>query len=265
MVLIFFLSLHLNNKYLKLPVMGNRQLFLAPIFFIFTLTMEAQSGIPQVTEVQEPVPPLVTPGVLYSPPSDAIVVFDGNDLSAWERTNGEPAGWEVKDGIMTVVPGTGDIRTKAGFGDIQLHLEWRTPEVVEGEGQGRGNSGVFLMGLYEVQILDSYENHTYPNGQAASVYKQHIPLVNASRKPGEWQTYDIIFTAPRFSGNGRVTHPARVTVLHNGVLVQNNIEIWGNTKYIGLPEYKVHEEKLPLRLQDHSDLVSFRNIWIREL
>jgi hypothetical protein len=245
--------------------MKTRSVLLTVIFILSALTMEAQRGIPEVTEVQEPVPQVVTPGDGTAPPSDAIVLFDGSDLSNWVNNKGEAAKWDVKDGAMTVVPGTGGIQTKQGFGDVQLHIEWRSPSVVKGEGQGRGNSGVFLMGRYEIQVLDSYENHTYPNGQAASVYKQHIPLVNATRKPGEWQTYDIIFTAPRFNEQGRVSHPARVTVIHNGVLVQNNIEIWGTTQYIGLPTYTKHEDKLPLGLQDHGDLVSFRNIWIREL
>lgn len=227
--------------------------------------MEAQKSIPEVTEVHEPVPPVVTPGLNNAPPSDAIVLFDGSDLSKWEKSDGSAAQWKVEKNYMTVVPGTGGIRTKQGFGDVQLHLEWRSPEIVKGEGQGRGNSGVFMMGRYEIQVLDSYDNYTYPNGQAASIYKQTIPLVNASRKPGEWQTYDIIFTAPRFNEKGRVSHPARITVIHNGVLVQNNVEIWGNTEYIGLPTYTNHPDKLPLGLQDHSDLVSFRNIWIREL
>lgn len=245
--------------------MKTKSVLLTAIFILTALTMEAQRGIPEVTEVQEPVPQIVTPGDGTAPPSDAIVLFDGSDLSDWVNGKGEPAGWDVKDGAMTVTPGTGGIQTKQGFGDVQLHIEWRSPSVVKGEGQGRGNSGVFLMGRYEIQVLDSYENHTYPNGQAASVYKQHIPLVNATKKPGEWQTYDIIFTAPRFNEQGRVSHPARVTVIHNGVLVQNNIQIWGPTQFIGLPTYTKHEDKLPLSLQDHGDLVSFRNIWIREL
>lgn len=227
--------------------------------------MEAQTDIPEVTEVHEPVPPVVTTGKDNTAPSDAIVLFDGKNLSKWENEEGRPAEWKVEDGNMTVVPGKGDIQTSQGYGDVQLHLEWRSPSVVKGDGQGRGNSGVFLMGKYEIQVLDSYENPTYPNGQAASVYKQSIPLVNACKKPGEWQTYDIIFTAPRFNEQARVTHPAIVTVLHNGVLVQNNVQIWGETQYIGLPTYKKHANKLPLRLQDHGDLVSFRNIWIREL
>ena len=245
--------------------MKQRSLLLTAFFLLIFYTMEAQDGIPQVTEVHEPVPPVVTPGVGTAPPSDAIVLFDGTDLSSWEKRDGNPAEWEVKDGVMTVVPRTGDIRTKQGFGDVQLHLEWRTPEVIKGEGQGRGNSGVFFMEKYEVQVLDSYDNYTYPNGMAASVYKQTIPLVNACREPGKWQTYDIIFMAPRFNEQGRVTHPARVTVIHNGVLVHNNVEIWGTTQFIGLPQYTMHEDRLPLRLQDHGDLVSFRNIWIREL
>lgn len=219
----------------------------------------------QVTEVHEPVPEVITPVINNAPPSDAIVLFDGSDLSLWENLNGEPAQWDVADDAFTVRPGTGDIRTKQGFGDVQLHLEWKTPSEIDGHGQGRGNSGVFFMERYEVQILDSYDNETYPNGQAASVYKQHIPLVNASLPPGEWQTFDIIFMAPRFNEEGRVTHPARVTVFHNGVLVQNNVEIWGTTEWIGLPTYSKHSMQESLRLQDHGDLVSFRNIWIREL
>ena len=239
---------------------------LTTMLFLFTLlTMEAQQSIPEVTEVHEPVPPVVTPGVDTAPPSDAIVLFDGTDFSMWERENGDPVPWNLENGAMIVEPGSGDIRTKDGFGDVQLHLEWRTPEVIDGDGQGRGNSGVFFMSLYEIQVLDSYDNHTYPNGMAASVYKQHIPLANACRKPGEWQTYDIIFMAPRFNEQGRVTHPATVTVIHNGVLVQNNVELWGETEFRGLPTYTPHEDKLPLKLQDHGDLVSFRNIWIREL
>ncbi|MFW6352246.1 MAG: 3-keto-disaccharide hydrolase [Bacteroidota bacterium] len=236
------------------------------VFTIFiTLTMEAQKPEHEVTEVWEPVPEVVTPGVGTSAPSDAIVLFDGSNFDQWEKTDGSEVEWTLGEGAMTVKPKTGDIQTRQGFGDMQLHLEWRTPAEVKGEGQGRGNSGVFLMGRYEIQVLDNYENETYPNGQAASVYKQSIPLVNACRKPGEWQTYDIIFTAPRFNEDGRVLHPARVTVIQNGVLVQNNVEIWGATEFIGLPSYKKHGMKEPLRLQDHGDLVSFRNIWVREL
>jgi hypothetical protein len=222
-------------------------------------------GDPKLTEVWQPVPPSVTPGVGSAPPSDAIVLFAGQDLSQWQQQNGGPAKWTVADGAFTVVKGTGTLRTKRGFGDCQLHIEWRTPEKVEGQGQGRGNSGIFLQGRYEVQVLDSYNNVTYSNGQAASIYKQHIPLVNASRKPGEWQSYDIFFRSPRFADNGQVTTPGYLTVIHNGVLVQDHVELKGNTVYIGAPSYEKHNLKEPLALQDHGNPVSYRNIWIREL
>ncbi len=218
----------------------------------------------QVTERWEPVPPTVTPGDDDAPPSDAIVLFDGSDLDVWEAVGGGPAGWQVAEGAMTVSPGTGDIRTRVDFEDVQLHVEWRTPAKIEGEGQGRGNSGVFLMERYEVQVLDSYQNPTYANGQAASIYKQHIPLVNASRPPGEWQSYDILFTAPRFNDAGRMVSPAQVTVLHNGVLVQHGAVLQGETEYVGAPGYKAHGPA-PVRLQDHSNPVSYRNIWVRRL
>lgn len=235
------------------------------VTLLISVSMQAQRPEPQVTEILEPVPAVITPGDGTAPPSDAIILFDGTNLDAWIGRNGEAAQWEVSDSIMTVASRTGDIRTKQGFGDIQLHLEWRTPEEVKGDGQGRGNSGVFLMERYEVQILDSYGNSTYSNGQAASIYKQHMPLVNASRGPGEWQTYDIFFQAPRFNEQGRAIIPARITVLHNGILVQNNVEIWGSTQFIGLPYYEAHDAKAPIRLQDHGNPVSFRNIWVREL
>ena len=215
------------------------------------------------TEVWEPVPPIVTAKV-NQPPSDAIVLFNGDDLSAWESVETGEAKWQVSDGVMTVKPGAGDIKTKQAFCDVQLHLEWRTPTDVEGlEGQQRNNSGVFLQQRYEVQILDSFDNKTYANGQAGSVYKQHIPLVNAMRPPGEWQTYDILFTAPKFEGE-ELQEPGYVTVLHNGVLVQYNAEIQGRTEWIGAPYYEAHG-CAPLQLQDHSNPVSFRNIWVREL
>lgn len=243
-----------------------KEAFFALLFFVVAaVTVQAQRKDFEVTEVWEPVPPVVTPGVGTAAPSDAIVLFDGTSFNNWVGHDGKDPQWTLADGAMTVKPGAGEIKTKQGFGDVQLHLEWNAPELVKGEGQGRGNSGVFLMGKYEIQVLDCYENITYPNGQAASVYKQHIPLVNACRKPGEWQTYDIIFTAPRFNEKGRVTHPARVTVIHNGVVVLNNIEIWGSTEFIGLPSYQAHGAKEPISIQDHGDLVSFRNIWIREL
>ena len=198
-------------------------------------------------------------------PSDAIVLFDGQDLSQWKSDkNGGPAKWAVKDGIATV-NGTGDISTKQSFGDCQLHIEWATPAEVKGKGQGRGNSGVFLQGRYEIQILDSYNNKTYYNGQAGAVYKQYAPLVNACRRPGEWQAYDIIYHAPRFDGAGKLLRPGRVTVLQNRVLIQDNVEIKGPTRPPGEPKYEAHPRKQPLELQDHHNPVRFRNIWIREL
>lgn len=218
---------------------------------------------PEHTEKWSPEPKMVDPGNADQAPSDAFILFDGKDFSAWESVKGGDVKWELENGIVTVKPGTGDIQTKEEFGDIQLHLEWRSPEVVKGDGQNRGNSGVYLQNRYEVQILDSYNNRTYSNGQAGAVYKQHIPLVNTSRGPGEWQTYDIIYTAPVFEGD-KVKYPARITVLHNGVVIQNNVAIQGNTEYIGLPEYSPHGPA-PIKLQDHNELVSFRNIWVRKL
>jgi hypothetical protein len=231
---------------------------------LFSLAVLGQ-GDPKATEVWEPVPKIITPVVGNKPPSDAIVLFDGKDLSQWQGDKGKDAQWTVEKGIVTVKKGTGGLQTKQSFGSCQLHIEWRTPSKVEGESQGRGNSGIFLMGLYELQVLDSYDNKTYSNGQAGSIYKQHIPLVNASLKPGEWQVYDVIFTAPKFKEDGSLLSPAKFTVLQNGVLVQNNVEVKGETVYIGQPEYKSHNEKGPIALQDHGNPVSFRNIWVREL
>jgi hypothetical protein len=212
-------------------------------------------------------PTVITPGKADSdPPSDAIVLFDGKSLSKWRtQSDGSEAKWQVKDGYMEVAPKTGDIVTKEEFGDCQLHIEWATPSVVKGEGQERGNSGVFLMERYEVQVLDSYNNNTYYHGQAGGIYKQHAPLVNASRKPGEWQSYDILFKAPEFDEQGKVTSRARITVLHNGVLIQNNVEIYGNTWHDKPALYIAHGPKASLKLQDHGDLVRYRNIWIRPL
>jgi hypothetical protein len=239
------------------------------LFVTFLLAMNqsfAQQEDPKATEVWEPIPKIVEPGKSSDlPPSDAIVLFNGKDLSAWLDKNNQPAKWILENNAMTVAKGTGDIHTEKKFGSCQLHIEWRTPEKVVGESQGRGNSGIFFMGRYELQVLDSYNNRTYSNGQAGSIYKQHIPLVNASRKPGEWQTYDVVFTAPSFNADGTVQSPARITVLHNGVLVQNNVEIKGSTAYIGKPAYTKHDEKESLSLQDHGNPVSYRNIWIREL
>lgn len=219
---------------------------------------------PKVTEVWDLKPKKITPATnAGDAPSDAVILFNGKDLNEWTSAGG-PAKWEVKDGAMTVVKGTGEIKTKKTFGDFQLHIEWRAPSVVEGEGQGRGNSGIFLHERYELQVLDSYESVTYSNGQAGSIYKQSVPLVNACRKPGEWQTYDVIYTAPRFGENGRVVTPGFVTVLHNGVLIQNHYAITGPTEYKGQPVYVPHG-KAGISLQDHGNPVSYRNIWIREL
>ncbi len=230
-----------------------------------TTAIALQQDDPERTEVWEPEPPIVDPGDSRRAPSDAIVLFDGTDLSQWGSLRGGDARWAVADGAMTAAAGSGDIVTRQAFGDVQLHVEWRTPEVVEGEGQGRGNSGVFLMQRYEVQVLDSYDNRTYSNGQAASIYKQFIPLVNASRGPGQWQSYDIVFHAPRFASDGSLDHPAVMTVLHNGVLVQDHAVLRGPTVYIGDPAYEVHGARAPIQLQDHGNPVSYRNIWVREL
>ncbi|MEM1320121.1 MAG: DUF1080 domain-containing protein [Bacteroidota bacterium] len=219
---------------------------------------------PKATEVWDPEPRVIDPGDHQRPPSDAIVLFDGTNLDQWMADDSTAAKWTIEDGHMTVKPGGGGVTTKESFGDIQLHIEWRSPEVVLKEGQLRGNSGVFLQSRYEVQVLDSYNNRTYANGQAGSVYKQYIPLVNASRKPGEWETYDIIFKAPRFNEDGIRVAAGRLTVLHNGILIQNNVEIQGTTEYIGLPKNKAHGNA-PIYLQDHGDLVSYRNIWVRKL
>jgi len=206
-----------------------------------------------------PEPPVVTPGdEPGAPPADAIILFDGGDLS--EFKGGE--NWTIKDGYAEVAKSS--ITTKRAFGDCQLHVEFATPEKVKGSGQGRGNSGVYLMGRYEVQILDSYENTTYYDGQCGAVYKQQPPTVNACRKPGQWQTYDIIFTAPRFEENGDLKSPAYVTVLHNGVLIHNHFELKGGTSYIAPPKYGKHALKLPFNLQNHGNPIRFRNIWIRE-
>jgi Domain of Unknown Function (DUF1080) len=217
-------------------------------------------------EGKELPPPKEEPKVIDAgpPPSDAIVLFDGKDLSQWESDKSGPAKWKVEDGVATV-NGTGGIHTKQSFGDCQLHVEWATPAEVKGEGQGRGNSGIFLQSRYELQVLDSYNNKTYFHGQAGSIYKQHAPLVNCSRKPGEWQSYDVIYHAPRFDANGKVTKPGTMTVLQNGVLVQDHSEILGATSHAGAPKYTAHDLKQPLALQDHHNPVRYRTIWIREL
>ena len=226
------------------------------------------------TEVWSPVPKIVTPAKNSgSPPSDAVILFNGKNLNQWVSTKDstKPAMWTVSNDILTVKKGTGNIETKQSFLDYQLHIEWRIPKNITGSGQARGNSGVFLAAWgtgesgYEIQILDSYKNDTYVNGQAGSIYKQHIPLANANLPPGEWNVYDIAWTAPRFNDDGSVKSPGMITAFLNGILVQNNVAIKGETRWIGAPEYKKHGP-LPIMLQDHGDpspAVSFRNIWVR--
>jgi hypothetical protein len=246
------------------------RLLLIGSFILVAAVAQAQQplrqGEPKLTEIWEPEPRVVTPGkTAADPPSDAIVLFDGTNASAWAGSDGGAIKWKIENGAMTVAAGTGVIHTKEAFGDCQLHIEWRTPSEVKGESQGRGNSGIFFMGRYELQVLDSYKNRTYSNGQAGGIYKQLPPLVNASRGPGEWQTYDVIWTAPRFYQDGSVKSQARITVFHNGVLVQNDRALWGSTQYIGIATYDKHGDKEPLVLQDHGNPVSYRNIWIRPL
>lgn len=256
--------------------------------FLFSSCKAQEITDPKLTEIWEPQPQIVTPGIFTSAPSDAIILFDGTDLSMWQKPQftsekgtvkemkadvnlldpnykNPPADWKVEAGQFIVVPGTGAIETKQKFDDFQLHIEWLAPVDPGKEGQGYSNSGIFMSSLYEIQILNCFGNKTYANGQAGSIYKQTPPLVNASRPPGEWQVYDIIFTAPKFNPDGSLKSPAYVTAFHNGVLIQNHFELEGPTAYIGKSKYFPHPEKMPLRLQDHSDLVRYRNIWIREL
>ena len=240
---------------------------------LFASSALAQNPKPADTEVWTPVPPVITPGKTNAdPPSDAVVLFDGKNLDDWvSLKDGSPAKWVVANGVVTVDKKTGDIMTKRSFTNYQLHIEWRVPENVTGTDQARGNSGVYLAWAngdgYELQVLDSYNNKTYVNGQAGSMYKQFAPLVNAMRPPGQWQTYDVVWTAPTFKADGSLATPAYVTAFHNGVLVQNHVELKGVTKYIGPPVYKAHGPA-PILLQAHGDPsppVSFRNIWVREL
>lgn len=235
----------------------------------------AEAQIPSVPVLREPIhdttrarPPIVNPGpsLPSNPvPSDAVALFDGRDLSKWKAPDGQPARWKVENGYMEVVDGAGGIVTIAAFGDCQLHVEWASPATARGAGQDRGNSGVFLMGMYEVQVLDSYQNATYPDGQAAAIYGQYPPLVNASRAPGEWQSYDIVFRRPRFNDRGELVEPARITVMHNGVLVHDAVTLTGPTAHRRRPPYRAHANRLAISLQDHSSPVRFRNIWVRDL
>lgn len=225
----------------------------------------------RVHDARRPQPTIVRPGTSSSqdapgqPPSDAIVLFDGQDTSAWAGRDGGPIQWKVQDGAVEVVPRTGSIETKEHFGDCHLHIEWAAPAEVKGESQGRGNSGVFLLGKYEIQVLDSYDNITYADGHTSAIYGQYPPLINASRGPGEWQTYDIFFVAPRFEGQKLIT-PAYATVLHNGILVHHHQAILGPTGHKILASYDVpHDPTGPIVLQDHGDLVRFRNIWLRPI
>lgn len=251
-----------------------------PITLLYTCLFITVSSFaqtdPKATEVWEPEPKIVTPGLTSDDASsDAIVLFNGKSLKEWVsvKDTSKTAQWTIANGAFTVKKGTGNIQTKRKFMDYQLHIEWRIPKVISGSGQARGNSGVFLASTgggdtgYEIQVLDCYNNKTYVNGQTASIYKQYIPLANACKKPGEWQTYDIIWTAPRFNTDSTLKSPARITAFHNGVLVQNNVEIKGTTVYIGKPSYKAHGAS-SIKLQDHGDPsepISFRNIWVREL
>jgi 3-keto-disaccharide hydrolase len=243
-------------------------IFFPVLFITVYCNAQKQQGDPTLTEIWSPVPRIITAGkpAFTGAPSDAIVLFGSTaDSVNWIGKDGKPFTWKARDSVLTVVSFAGDLQTKKAFGDCQLHVEWRTPAEVSGEGQGRGNSGIFLMSRYELQVLDSYNNSTYSNGQAGSIYKQHMPLVNVCRKPGDWQAYDIIFIAPQFNDDSTVKSAARMTVFQNGVLIQNNVELWGPMQFIGVPKYQKHAAKEPLLLQDHHNAVSFRNIWIREL
>jgi hypothetical protein len=250
-----------------------KSLLILSLFCAYSLNAQNQNPEnakmkPEMTEFWDPEVTVVTPGnTPQDAPSDAIVLFDGTGTSLmqnWTNGKGEAPGWKIADNCVTVVKGAGDIKTKMDFEDVQLHVEWRTPAEVVGTSQGRGNSGVYLQSLYELQVLDDYDNRTYRNGQAGSFYKQYAPLVNVCKKPGEWQTYDVVFIAPRFKENGTLLSPAKATVFQNGVLVQCNVELFGPTEYIGIPKYKKHGAA-PLLLQNHNNPVSYRNVWIRKL
>ena len=254
-----------------------KQIIILTAAFIATsfITNAQEKAKPEETEFYSPVPPIVTAGASFSdPPSDAIILFDGKNLDQWINSkDSTPAKWVLADNVMTVNKSVGDIQTRNTFTDFQLHIEYRIPANITGSGQARGNSGIFLAALpwgpggYELQVLDNYKNTTYVNGQVGSMYKQAVPLANAAKKPGEWQTYDVIWTAPRFSDNGVLKSLARVTVFHNGVLVQNNTTLVGDTPYTGQPSYRKHGPA-PIKLQSHGDKsepISYRNIWLRVL
>ncbi len=249
-------------------------LFFAMSGVMLSMAFQAMAQIPgkwKNHDTRRPERPTVIPALSSTPdhagkaPSDALVLFDGKDLSQWVDEKGQPSKWIVRDGYMECVKGSGFIYSKEKFGSCQLHVEFATPAKVEGEGQGRGNSGVFLMNLYEVQVLDSYNNKTYSDGQCAAIYGQYPPLVNASLAPGQWQTYDIVFHRPRFDDRGNLAAKAAITVFHNQVLVQDHVELLGPTTWMARPGYSAHADKLPLGLQDHGNPVRYRNIWIREL
>jgi hypothetical protein len=255
----------------------SKNLFISTLAILLSPALFAQeTAKPEETEFYEPVPPVVTPGASFGiPPSDAIILFDGKNLDEWvdAKDTTSKAKWTVADNMITVNKSAGDIQTKRTFTDYQLHIEYRIPSNITGSGQARGNSGIFLAALpwgpggYELQVLDNYNNETYVNGQVGSMYKQAVPLANASRKPGEWQTFDVIWTAPRFNANRILQSPARVTVFHNGILVQNNTTLLGDTPYTGQPAYRVHGPA-PIKLQMHGDPsepISYRNIWLRTL
>jgi hypothetical protein len=245
-----------------------RRLAAAAVFLAAAPLAAQQAGEWKAHDMSRPRPAVVTPGVSslpLAPPSDAVVLFDGSSLDGWSDRKGAATKWVIRDGAIESVAGAGFIYSRKAFGDVQLHIEWETPVPATGEGQDRGNSGVFLMGLYEVQVLDSYQNDTYPDGQAGAVYGQYPPLVNASRAPGQWQSYDMVFRRPRFDPAGALLAPARITVLQNGVLIQDNVTIRGPTTWLERTPYARHPDRLPLSLQDHGHPVRYRNIWVREL
>jgi hypothetical protein len=253
-------------------VLWRRALISAAAFIVLVTAAAAQTPPPARVPGQMPNPlkeprvvtPAATPGAA---PSDAVVLFDGKDLSKWvsQKDGAAAAPWDVVEGAMQVKPKAGGIQTKDAFGSVQLHIEFATPTVVKGEGQGRGNSGIFLMNAYEIQVLDSYQNPTYFHGQAGSIYKQHKPLVNPIRKPGEWNVYEIVFHAPKFDEDGKLLQRATFTAFLNGVLVQDHVEVMGVTAHDRPPFYEKHADRMPIGLQDHGDLVRFRNIWVRPL